>query len=84
MQLLDKSGELIKEKIVASEKLNKYTFDDLEAGEYKFKIINDDNKNGIWDTGNYDEKRQPESIYSQSITQAVKANWEVNVEVLLK
>ncbi|MEG1700779.1 MAG: Ig-like domain-containing protein [Alistipes sp.] len=54
----------------------------VPAGEIKFRIIEDKNGNGKWDTGNLVERRQPEraEIYANERgeeTFATKANWEV-------
>ena len=35
----------------------------LNPGKYGARLINDTNGNGVWDTGNYAEKRQPEMVY---------------------
>jgi hypothetical protein len=59
-----------------------FTFNYLLPNLYRIKLINDENKNGRWDTGNYLKHIQPEkvSFYQEAIT--VRANWDV--EVLFK
>lgn len=44
-------------------------------GEYSLRILEDSNGNGVWDPGNYMEKRQPEIVHllKQKIT--LRANW---------
>ncbi|NJM79836.1 MAG: hypothetical protein HC854_09870 [Flavobacterium sp.] len=41
------------------------------------RIFYDENKNGIWDTGDFLEKKQPEQIiyYPKGID--VRSNWDV-------
>ena len=48
----------------------------LEPGEYKVRILKDNNRNGQWDRGCYYciEKRQPEQVYSLPNKFTVKAN----------
>jgi hypothetical protein len=55
-------------------------FDYLMPGNYKLKLIFDDNSNGKWDTGSYPEQSLPERIeyYSTGIT--VRSNWELQEE----
>ncbi len=57
-------------------------FNYVPAGEIKFRIIEDDNGNGRWDTGNVVERRQPEraEFYLNDRgedTFATKVNWEI-------
>ncbi|HSK13799.1 MAG TPA: Ig-like domain-containing protein [Phnomibacter sp.] len=48
----------------------------FKPGEYEIRLLLDDNKNGKWDTGDYNTKRQPERNLDipQKIT--VRGNWE--------
>lgn len=46
-------------------------------GKYKIKIINDSNKNGVWDTGSQESQTQPEDVYLVNDQINVKANWEL-------
>lgn len=57
-------------------------FEQLEPGEYTFRIIADRNGNGQWDTGNFEEKIQPEEIHLFSTPSKVRANWEIDVELV--
>ena len=60
VQLLNDNGNLIEERYAIKEKV--FTFNTLRPGMYTFRLIEDTNKNGIFDTGNYLEKRQPERV----------------------
>ena len=58
----------------------------VPAGEIKFRIIEDMNGNGKWDTGNVVERLQPEraEIYANDEgedTFATKTNWEVEFSI---
>lgn len=51
-------------------------------GEYDLRIVNDRNKNGKWDPGDFFHGRiQPEKVIPLSRTINVKANWENEVEI---
>ena len=59
-----------------------WQFNFVPAGEIKFRVIEDKNGNGKWDTGNLVERRQPEraEIYANDEgedTFATKTNWEI-------
>jgi hypothetical protein len=54
----------------------------LPPGDYTVQIITDYNKNGRWDTGDYNEKRQPEPIMQRKLD-TLRANWEVEATVSL-
>lgn len=80
VQLLDGSGALKQEKrdVTTGEVLFRY----VPAGEIRFRVIEDLNGNGVWDTGNVVERRQPEraEIYADERgeeTFATKTNWEI-------
>ena len=52
------------------------TIKPLFPGEYELILYEDRNKNGKWDTGNYDEKRQAEKRRIFTLDK-LRANWEV-------
>lgn len=56
-----------------SVKLNKY-----KQGVYYGRIVYDENKNGIWDTGNVKEGIQPEAIWYEPKELSIRANWDRN------
>lgn len=69
----EKSIQPTSERVLISE---------LEPGDYSFRIIRDDNQNGRWDTGNLSTRTLPEQIDQYSNTTTVRANWEVEVELV--
>lgn len=77
IELLDKSDKPIRKSIV---KDNIALFRNLPPGQYYARIIFDQNRNGVWDTGDFYEKRQPEmvSYYNGSFT--ARANWDEEVD----
>lgn len=61
----------------------KVRFEDVVPGDYKIRLIIDENRNGMWDPGNYFKDIEPEKvIYYESADgsttiKGVKANWEI-------
>ncbi|NDV77681.1 Ig-like domain-containing protein [Dysgonomonas sp. 511] len=73
IELLDKSDKPVRKSRV---KDNVALFRDLNPGTYYARIILDANNNGIWDTGDFEKKIQPEMVcYSQKIYE-IKAFFE--------
>ncbi|MFT3826521.1 MAG: Ig-like domain-containing protein [Chitinophagaceae bacterium] len=54
-------------------------------GEYELRILFDENKNGIWDTGEYftHPRVQPEKVIPVSRKINVKMNWENEIDITL-
>jgi len=50
----------------------------LPPGDYRLKLLNDINQNGVWDTGSYygKAKKQPETVQLLITPLSIKANWE--------
>lgn len=68
-----------KENVVSSLLINKnetLTFANYKAGIYYARIIYDENKNGIWDTGNVNKGLQPEKIWYEPKELSIRANWD--------
>jgi uncharacterized protein (DUF2141 family) len=55
----------------------------FKPGEYELRILFDVNRNGIWDTGNFKLKRQPEIVQSLPRKLTIRANWENEVDINL-
>ena len=55
-------------------------------GEYEMRILLDENKNGVWDTGNFfgkEGKRQPEKVIPVKRKINIRANWDNELDVEL-
>ncbi|MEG1983509.1 MAG: Ig-like domain-containing protein [Alistipes sp.] len=82
VQLLNATGTLLQEKTNLSDSLVLFNY--VPAGEIQFRVIEDENGNGKWDTGNLVERREPEraEIYTDEkglTVFATKVNWEFEV-----
>ena len=49
----------------------------LKPDKYYARLIVDNNKNGIWDTGKYSEKLQPEMVYYSPKMYTIMQNFNV-------
>lgn len=71
--------KIIRSVVLSDQK--KTTFDHLLPGDYSFRIIRDQNKNAIWDTGNRILKIQAEEVLWFSKPTKVRANWDIDVNL---
>lgn len=76
-----------KDLVLAENQLHKSEivhFNTLNPGKYKIKVIQDRNKNGRWDSGNYAGKIQPERVNIFPKELEIRANWDLEEEWDLK
>lgn len=75
VQLLNSSDAVVRQQPVTDKRTCDFYF--LQPStKYYIRLFNDDNNNGIWDTGNYGEKRQPEEVFYFPKVWEMKANFE--------
>ncbi|HNS11029.1 MAG TPA: Ig-like domain-containing protein [Bacteroidia bacterium] len=78
VQLVDENDRVYQEISIMNDTIVEFGF--ITAGKYRLKIIQDQNSNGRWDTGNYLKKIQPENvIYYPEIIQ-MRSNWDVEIK----
>lgn len=81
VELLDKSGKPFRKSYV---KANRVRFQDLLPGEFYARAVIDENEDGVWTTGNYEEGRQPEVVFYYPGKFVIRAysdhseDWNVN------
>lgn len=56
----------------------------IEPGQYGVRCIEDRNGNGKWDTGNYSTRTLPERILRYTLTQKLRANWDIEETLTIK
>lgn len=75
VQLLNSSDGVVRQQPVTEKNTCDFYF--LQPStKYYIRLFNDDNNNGVWDTGNYGEKRQPEEVFYFPKVWEMKANFE--------
>jgi len=79
LQLVD-AQYIVAEQIYLQEKEVVF-FDYINPGIYYVRILIDENKNGRWDSGNYIEGIQPETVKFDRRPIEVRANWSLNETV---
>lgn len=74
VELLDGQDKVLRTVPVVDGKADFYF---LNPGKYGARLVIDRNGNGVWDTGNYAAKCQPEEVYYYWQVLELKANFEL-------
>ena len=88
IMLLNEKEQLVNESFVefslnsTSEKIIVYK--NLIPGNYFIKIVEDVNKNGLFDMGDYFLNKQPETIFVNATAIKLLAGWEIENEWIVK
>lgn len=75
VQLMDGSDKVVK---TVKSKNGKADFYFIMPGTYYLRLFYDSNGNGIWDTGEYDKKLQPEEVFYYPGAIKLRALWEIS------
>lgn len=75
VQLLNGKEEVLQSNTITNS--GTITYANLAAGSYKLKAIEDRNGNGVWDTGNYRRKLEPERVFFFSKPITIRGYWEL-------
>jgi hypothetical protein len=78
VELLDNNKNVKGSFLINGKEQAKQSFQALPAGKYSLRVIEDLNKNGRWDTGEY-PTRYPENIYLGK-AEELRANWDLELK----
>ncbi len=78
VELLNENNKETAIRFAKIDKPQIVSFTLVPPGKYLIKVTLDVNKNGIWDTGSFLDKRQPELIKYFDEVIDLRANWEFN------
>lgn len=78
LYLMDEKSGVLHTRIVAPGATE--VFNLLKPGNYRLKAVLDTNFNGVWDTGDFKSRRQPEKVVILGTPMPVKTNWEEEFE----
>ena len=88
VRLLNDKEQLINERVVelsltsTSEKIMEYN--NLLPGNYFLRVVEDINKNGLFDMGDYFSNKQPETIFVNTTAIKLLAGWEIENDWIVK
>lgn len=75
MQLLDTKENVLEEYTISGD--TTLNIDYLTPGRFLCKLICDDNRNGKWDTGNFQLRQQPERVFYFGQIIETKSGWDI-------
>ncbi len=81
VKLLNSSDEVIKTITVHNTSAVEENLVNLPAGNYRISVLEDTNSNGVWDTGDLEQKIQPEKYIPFKDIHTLKGGWDLDVEV---
>ena len=82
IHLTNNKYELIRKKILNSFN-DPCVFEYLKPADYFVKVIFDENKNKIWDTGNFLNRIQPEEVFHFKEEFVIRANWIIEEKIVV-
>ena len=77
VQLLDKKDQVVRELPIVE---NEVFFQYLKPDTYYLRMYIDEDENGKWTTGSWEDKRQPEAVYYYPQSIQTKSNWDFEEE----
>ena len=83
IKILDQDNKTVETLYYVGNAEKKITLKNIKAGTYHLQAIDDVNRNGEWDSGDFSKKTQPERIINFRETYEVKGNWDLEIDVKL-
>jgi len=82
LMLQNSSGTMLRKEVIKGHKILHYLH--LEPGSYKIIAIEDQNSNGIWDTGDYYAKKQPERVLFFDKSISIRGFWDLEEDFIIR
>lgn len=81
IKLLNTAGETVHDFSITGNEEKLVTVENILEGSYKFIVIEDTNKNGKWDTGDFKKKIQPEKVFTYKDVYQLKGGWDLDAVI---
>lgn len=82
IELVDRKDDVLDRIVVSNETSFEKNYPGMDVKSYMLRVLEDDNNNGQWDTGNYREGRQAEAQFFSEF-QAMRPNWDMELQIVL-
>lgn len=80
VRVLEKSGREAAVLTLYGQAYYEFALNSLASGIYVLETIYDENRNGRWDAGDYDLKRQPERVSIRELD-PLRPNWDLELDI---
>lgn len=81
VQWLNQEKSVLRTDIVKKDTVLNYVR--YPTAKYHIRVVYDDNKNGIWDTGSIKERRQPERTWNFDKEFTLRPNWDLEEKIVI-
>lgn len=81
VQWMDEKETIYRQDVVSQNTTLHYLT--YPTAKYRIRVIYDENKNGIWDTGNIYEKLQPEKAWTFDKIISLRPNWDLEETLVI-
>lgn len=82
LELINNKNIVIRSAIIDG--VDEVTFENLQTGDYKYRLIIDENKDGKWTNGNIFTNTPAEKVIWFSESSNIRANWDVEAKLSIK
>lgn len=83
IELYNETDRLINKYPITTLQSKKLSIENIPVGSYKFRVIDDLNNNGKWDTGIFKDKKQPERVIMFKEAYQLKGGWDLDITLKL-
>jgi hypothetical protein len=81
VELLNEQKTLLRSDVIR--KSTTISYKNYITGKYRVRVVYDDNKNGVWDSGNVKRRIQPENIWVDETIITLRPNWEQDIPITI-
>jgi hypothetical protein len=81
VELLNEQKMLLRSDIIG--KSTTISYKNYITGKYRVRVVYDDNKNGVWDSGSVKRRVQPENIWVDESVITLRPNWEQDIPITI-
>lgn len=77
LEVVDDKDRVIRDTLITGKATCHFSV--MPAGNYRIRLIHDDNGDGKWTPGNYPVRKQPERVFYYSTSVRVRAGWDMDI-----
>lgn len=79
LQLLNEKKDIVRVDVISGNTVLRYP--NYRVGKYSLRFIEDANRNGKWDSGSLENRKQPEKTRNYDTVITLRANWDLEEKI---